>query len=377
MKTNKLLNVYYKERLVGILALSKGRQVAFEYDDNWLNDGFSISPFSLPLEKKVFLPKNNNFDGLFGVFADSLPDAWGKLVLDRVLQGEGIRLGEVSVLDRLAIVGSSGMGALSYRPEHVIVNDESELDLDYLAMESKKLLETNDTNELDALYKLGGTSGGARPKVMMEVDGKEWIIKFPAHGEDMAVGKSEYEYSLCAKDCGIDMTQTRLFPSTRCAGYFGIERFDRGKMKSGKVGIHVLTAAALLELDYMQPSLDYHGLMKLTKILTKDNAHHVENMFRRACFNVFAHNRDDHSKNFSFLYDEQANRWHLSPAYDLTHSSTFYGQHTTSVDGNGKDPGDKELLQVGIVAGMNKKLCTSIIEEIKEKVSQQLNHVIN
>jgi serine/threonine-protein kinase HipA len=354
--------------------LAKGGQVAFEYDDNWLSDGFSISPFSLPLEKKVFLPSKEHFDGLFGVFADSLPDAWGRLLLDRILQREGIKPGEVSTLDRLAIIGSGGMGALSYRPEQMIANETSESDLDNLAKESKRLLEAEHTKELDTLYTMGGSSGGARPKVMMEIDGKEWIIKFPTHGDDPSVGKSEYEYSLCAKECGIDMTQTRLFPSNRCAGYFGIERFDREKTNSGFVKIHMLSAAALLELDYRQPSLDYHGLMKLTQILTKDNAHHVENMFRRACFNVFAHNRDDHSKNFSFLFEEQANRWRLSPAYDLTYSNTFYGQHTTSVDGNGKDPGDKELLQVGVTAGMNRKQCLFIIEEVREKVTTFLVH---
>jgi serine/threonine-protein kinase HipA len=372
MKTNKSLQVCYNERLVGVLALGKDRRVAFEYDNNWLDEGFSISPFSLPLEKKVFLPSKDYFDGLFGAFADSLPDAWGRLLLDRVLQREGIKPGEVSVLDRLAIIGYSGMGALSYRPEQMIVNEASESDLDFLARESKRLLEAEYTKELDTLYKLGGSSGGARPKVMMEIDGIEWIIKFPAHGDDPSVGKSEYDYSVCAKECGIDMTQTRLFQSNHCAGYFGIKRFDRQKTNSENVKIHMLSAAALLELDYRQPSLDYHGLMKLTKIITKDNAHHVENMFRRACFNVFANNRDDHSKNFSFLYDEQTNRWHLSPAYDLTYSNTFYGQHTTSVDGNGKNPGSKELLQVGLTAGMNKKQCLSIIEEVREKVSNSL-----
>ena len=66
-------------------------------------------------------------------------------------------------------------------------------------------------------------------------------------------------------------------------------------------------------------------------------------MFRRMCFNVFAHNRDDHSKNFTYLYDEEKDSWRLSPAYDLTYSSTYYGEHTTTVDGNGRNPGRKEI----------------------------------
>ena len=111
-------------------------------------------------------------------------------------------------------------------------------------------------------------------------------------------------------------------------------------------------SAALLELDFEQPSLDYHSLMKLTKILTRDDEKDIEEMFCRMCFNVFAHNRDDHSKNFTYLYDEENDRWSLSPAYDLTYSNTYYGEHTTTVDGNGRNPGRKELLAVGIAAGL-------------------------
>ena len=112
--------------------------------------------------------------------------------------------------------------------------------------------------------------------------------------------------------------------------------------------------------------------MKLTKILTQENNHDIENMFRRACFNVFAHNRDDHAKNFSFLYHDEEDRWCLSPAYDLTYSNTYYGEHTTSVDGNGANPGEKELLQVGLKAGMKKSVCTDIIEQIRDMVQNDL-----
>ena len=132
------------------------------------------------------------------------------------------------------------------------------------------------------------------------------------------------------------------------------------------------TAAALLELDFNQPSLDYHDLMKLTRIMTRDNKMDVENMFRRMCFNVFAHNRDDHSKNFSFVYDTKSETWRLSPAYDLTYSTTYYGEHTTSVDGNGQDPEETELLTVGVQAGMKKKQCQEIINEIKQRVEEDL-----
>lgn len=112
--------------------------------------------------------------------------------------------------------------------------------------------------------------------------------------------------------------------------------------------------------------------MKLTKILTRDNKNDIENMYRRMCFNVFAHNRDDHAKNFTFLYDETDDLWRLAPAYDMTYSNTYYGEHTTSVDRNGFDPGRKEQLAVGQTAGMTKKKCEQIADEIQEITAKEL-----
>ena len=373
---NKSLRVYCGDRMVGKLALTATNKAAFEYDDGWLEEGFSISPFSLPLKKQVYVPVKHHFYGLFGIFADSLPDAWGNLLMDRMLQKKGIDLGQINILDRLAMVGNSGLGALTYQPEYEFGQNFSDLDLDYLANECKKILETKYSEELDRLYRLGGTSGGARPKIMTKIDGEEWIIKFPAHVDGKDAGKMEFDYSVCAKACGIAMTDTKLFSSKECAGYFGTKRFDRSDKTDGSGRIHMATAAALLELDFRQPNMDYHDLMKLTKILTRDSKTDLENMFRRACFNVFAHNRDDHSKNFTFLYDERTDIWKLSPAYDLTYSRTYYGEHTTTVDGNGRNPSAKELIQVGITAGISKKKCIDIIEEIKECVEHMLGEYI-
>ncbi len=376
MKANNILNVLCHGSTVGTLVLAKGQKAAFSYDSQWLEEGFSISPFSLPLENRVFLPTKRYFQGLFGVFADSLPDAWGNLLVNRMLKQMGHNPDTLNIIDRLALVGESGMGALAYQPQIQVPISLSHGSLDQLSRECHKILNAEFSKDLDTLYAMGGTSGGARPKIMTEIDGEAWIIKFPAHVDGTHAGKMEYDYSLCAKKCGIHMPKTRLFPSKECAGYFGIQRFDRQKEHGETKRIHKVSAAALLEIDFQQPSLDYHSLMKLTKILAKGRISDLENMFRRMCFNVFAHNRDDHSKNFSFLYDSSKEEWQLSPAYDLTYSNTYYGEHTTSVDGNGKNPGPKELLAVGMAAGMNKALCLSIIEEIRHHVQETLGEYL-
>lgn len=369
----RTLQVLLGDKVVGTLGLANNYQVAFEYTDEWIETGFSISPFSLPLKKEVFLPTKEYFDGLFGVFADSLPDAWGRLLLRRLLKEKGKKEDELTVLDRLAIVGDSGMGALTYRPQQEFYEKEELADLDELAVSCQKILNTEYSEKLDELYRLGGTSGGARPKIMTKIDDEDWIIKFPAHVDGRDAGVMEYEYALCARKCGISMSDVKLFSSKQCRGYFGTRRFDR---KQGGQRVHMLTAAALLELDFTQPSLDYHSLMKLTSLITGNNEEDMDNMFRRMCFNVFAHNRDDHSKNFTYLYNEQENRWRLSPAYDLTYSNTYFGEHTTTVDGNGRDPGIKELMEVGKKAGLKKDWCREAAEEIRVCVNEMLGEYL-
>lgn len=371
----KTLNVKYHGQLVGILALTNHGKVAFSYDKEWLENGFSISPFSLPLEPKVFIPNNYIFDGLFGIFADSLPDAWGRLLLERMLKEYSIQK-DITVLDRLALVGKNGMGALEYEPDYELGEEITLKNFDYLSEQCQKILHTEYSEELDLLYKMGGSSGGARPKILTNIDSKDWIIKFPAHVDSKDIGFQEYIYSKCAKKCNICMTETKLFESELCKGYFGTVRFDRIEKNGKKYKIHMASAAALLEADYKAPCMDYHTLMKLTRILTRENKENLENMFRRMCFNVFAHNRDDHAKNFSFLYDEEINGWRLSPAYDLTYSNTYFGEHTTSIDGNGANPGEKEIINVGVKAGMKKKNCMSIMEQIREYVSIDLKEFI-
>ena len=376
MKADKEIYVLYGDRTVGTLAMASSYKVAFEYSDEWLNSGFAISPFSLPLKKQVFIPTKNYFSGLFGVFADSLPDAWGQLLLSRLLKESGQNIDNLTIIDRLAIVGDAGMGALKYRPHREIGSNNNYDNLDELAKQCQKILNTEYSDKLDELYRLGGTSGGARPKIMTDIDGESWIIKFPAYSDGKDAGTMEYEYYQCARECGIDMSESRLFPSNECKGYFGTKRFDRRNMPSGIKRIHMLTAAALLEIDYEQPNLDYHQLMKLTKIITRENPYDIENMYRRMCFNVYAHNRDDHSKNFTYIYDEDKDGWRLSPAYDLTYSSTYYGEHTTTVDGNGRNPDIKELVAVGTVAGMSKDKCVVIAQDIEKCVKDMLGKYI-
>lgn len=368
MTDNRKLEVYCHGRLVGYLAETPDHMVAFQYSDEWIKSGFSISPLSLPLNNHVFIPPEkcrDRFDGLFGVFADSLPDSWGELLLDRHLGTLGISRGDVTTLERLAYIGRSGMGALEYYPakESDFNMDPAGLDYDQISKECEKVLSSKESDQLNVLYNLGGSSGGTRPKILLTEDGKDWIVKFPASTDPAISGKREYDYSLCAKACGIIMTETALVESSVCEGYFKTVRFDR---KDGKK-IFSITISGLLEADFRAPSCDYNTYMKLIQMLTRDNDKDKEQMYRVMCFNILTHNRDDHAKNFSFLYTND-DGWRLAPAYDLTYSDTYWGEQTTSVCGKGKDISEKELIKVGTEAGLTKAFCIEYLNQIHDKI---------
>jgi Uncharacterized protein related to capsule biosynthesis enzymes len=372
VKTADRIEVFFDGKKVGTMVPYQKRLTAFEYSDEWLRDGFSISPFSLPLQAGVKIAKADPFDGIFGIFADSLPDGWGRLLVDRMLRKAGERPEEIDPFSRLSIVGASGKGALEFKPVYNLQTAERTDDLDHLAEECRKILQTEDSGDLDTLFAMGGSSGGARPKVTIRLGGEDWIVKFPSSGDPADIGFMEYEYNLCAKACGIEIPEVRLFPSDLCHGYFGCKRFDRIKTPLKEKKIHTASVSALLETSHRIPSLDYSSLLALTWQLTKQ-AEEVEKMFTLMCFNVFAHNRDDHSNNFSFVYDGS---WRLSPAYDLTYSNSVCGEHATTVAGEGKNPTINDILSVAKKAGIKESIAKQTAEKIQETVNKRLGKIM-
>lgn len=356
MSSISIIEILISDRRVGRMALTPEGLCGFEYDADWIKSGFSISPFYLPLKSGLIMAKRDPFGGNFGVLDDSLPDGWGNLLLDRYLQEKGINPYKLNILERLSLIGSTGRGALEYRPDKSIVTDDEFLDFDRLAKEVEKILESKESDgSVDLLYKYGGSSGGARPKVFAKIDGREWLVKFKATSDPVNVGEIEYNYSILAKECGIRMVETRLVDGR----YFGVERFDR--TPQGK--IHTISAAGLLHANYRIPSLDYSLLLKLTLNLTKD-MEQVAEMFRLMVFNVLIFNRDDHAKNFSFQWID--GEWKLSPAYDILPSSGFNGYHTTTINGKG-EPKLADIITLANEIGLSKQYANQVIEELIEK----------
>lgn len=362
------LRVTLRGELVGTLAQTEDGVLAFQYADSWIEGGFSISPFSLPLERKVFVADPHPLGGVFGVFDDSLPDGWGRLLVDRTLREHGVDPFSVGSLARLAIVGRSGMGALEYEPDIRLASWSELDDLDEIASACAEVLSTDYSDDLDALFALGGSSGGARPKILTAIDGEDWIVKFPSSLDGDDIGMEEFALAGAARACGIEMPPVRLLPSKRCSGYFATRRFDRARDQRGNVRkVHMASVGALLETSHRTPNLDYGLLMRLTLRLT-DDMEVVERLFRLMSFNVLVGNRDDHAKNFTFLHDNAFDLWTLSPAYDLTRNSGMNGEHATMVNGKGNGITHDDLLAVGVRAGLPSRRARAMLDEVEEVV---------
>jgi serine/threonine-protein kinase HipA len=379
-----VITVFYnglQEKLkVGRLAY-KEHKIFFEYSSEFLKTGLELSPYKLPLQPGVFKCTDDIFEGLFGVFNDSLPDGWGRLLLDRKLKAGGQDPGALTPLDRLRFVGSRGMGALSYEPEIGQMPLKETQDLDLIADETLSIQEQNDGQFVDDLLAMNGSSAGARPKILVSVadhsfmatDNQEkshkhdWLIKFRSSIDPKDVGPIEYAYHLMAKACGLDVPEARLFPSKKCPGYFGVKRFDRTSSHL----LHMHTLSGFLHADYRYPSLDYEFVIKATMWLTK-NGKECEKQFRNAVFNVFSYNRDDHARNFSFLMHGDGT-WKVSPAYDLTFSSGLGGEHSTAVMREGKNPKPEHLLKLADAVGIAREVALKIIAEVKDGVLEWVN----
>ena len=352
-KNTESLKIKIGNSLLGRMILSDKNLCVFEYAPEFLEDGFSISPFYLPLKQGAFTARSEPFGGLFGVFNDSLPDGWGRLLIDRYLQSNGISINSLTVLDRLAIVGSKGVGALSYIPDYHIKTQSENNDLDFIANETRKILsEEEDLSSIEQLAAQGGSSGGARPKVFIKHKKASWIVKFPSSIGPKNIGEIEYQYSVIARKCGIEMTETELLKGK----YFAIKRFDR----EGRRKIHMHSAAGLLYADFRLPSLDYTELIKATLALTKSIAE-AHRLFRLMVFNVLTGNKDDHAKNFSFLFKD--GKWQLSPAYDLVLSNGINGNHTTTINGKG-NPKLDDIFAVATNTGIELKTAKKLFEEV-------------
>jgi serine/threonine-protein kinase HipA len=363
---------------VGRLAMARGL-AQLEWSAEIIAEGLPISPLHYPAEPGLHPARSRTFEGLHGFLSDCLPDAWGMLLLKRRLQ----RMGH-----RLALVGTKGRGALVFHPETLGFEASASIDLDALADESRHVL-LGEGSELEALLsRLGGGSGGARPKVHVAIDaagnlsagdelagagsnsaGEEWIVKFAATNDPADIGPLEEAYARMARAAGIDMAETRLIPSATGPGHFAARRFDR---PTPGQRLHMVSLGGVLEASPHMPSVDYDGFLKATLAITHSMAD-VEQAFRRMVFNVLSQNRDDHVRQHAYLMDDQGD-WRLAPAFDLTFSNGPGGEHYMAVLGEGRAITREHVEKLAKAHGFSSRRVAAIIDDVRAALANWGSH---
>ena len=370
----KHLNVFYdghgQHKLVGQLAMD-GRQPVFQYHAQWLQQPLPLSPLELPTSTQMYRGYETSQYGLPGLIADSLPDGWGMLLMDRFFRKYQHREPyDVSILERLAFIGHSAIGALSFEPESSIEEQSVAMDLLTLAQSTQTIVEGHESDALKSLLIVGGSPQGARPKALVKYDavhnqistlptaeGEDWLVKFPAQGENQSVCAAEHVYALMAKQCDLDMPESQFFDLGQGHGAFAVKRFDREE----GFRIHTHTLAGLLNTNFRLPTLSYTQFLRCIRALTHSEPEVIKG-YRQCVFNVVFNNRDDHTKNFSFVMDE-AGKWSLSPPYDLSFNTGLNGEHNMDIMGVGKKIRRQHLLALAKHSDIKPSIAHDIIEK--------------
>lgn len=386
---------------VGAVAWDEQRGVAaFRYDDQFAKKGIELSPLMMPVaERQTFeFPtlSRDTFNGLPGLLADVLPDAFGRALLDRWLVSVGKSF--ANPIERLCYQGKRGMGALEFVPAYSDYLDTSEkLEIDSLidvanqVLANKETFRTNLQTEAQEaianIIRVGTSAGGQRAKAVIayndatgEVrsgqttapEGFEfWLLKLDGVtnkelGDPLHFGEIEYVHSLMAKEAGINMTECRLYREHDRA-HFMTRRFDRVNGQK----LHMQTLCGLAHYDFNMPhAYSYEQAFAVMRRLRLPYTDAAE-LFRRMVFNVVARNQDDHTKNISFLMDKKG-VWSLSPAYDMSWAYNPQGgwtnTHQMSINNKWDVITRDDLLQVAYE--MNIKHAKQIIDQVVEAVSR-------
>lgn len=342
----KKLRVFYEgwgERWPLATLADDDRHLLFEYSAEALEKGLELSPRYLALRAQAYGGFPEYQMRLPGLVADSLPDGWGLMLMDRLFRKSGRAPAGLSPLERLAFIGARGMGALTFEPADPLALPREDVQLLELAQQAQAVIADKDTEALKALALMGGSPHGARPKVLVFHDphtghmsnqpfvgAGAWLVKFQAQAEHKEVCAVENLYADLARAYGLGIPATRYFDLDKKLAGFGIERFD---VECGmRVPVHTL--AGLLHANFRVPSaVDYTTFLRATRFLTRSQVE-VNKAYERAVFNVMFNNRDDHAKNISFRLSRDRT-WHLAPAYDLTYCAGPGGEHQMDVCGEG------------------------------------------
>jgi serine/threonine-protein kinase HipA len=344
----------------------------FEFADEFVRDGRSLSPFKMPLARGVRYAfpalSRETYHGLPGLLADALPDRFGNALIDEYLSRHGTRVEDISTLQRLLYIGERAMGALEFEPADPVGAESlvsAPLEMGALVEDARRALRGEAAAVTQQILDVGSSAGGARAKAVVGFNPRDnsllcgqfdlpkgyehWLLKFDGVGDDGRLGMSggygriEFAHYLMALDCGIAMAESRLLEEQGRA-HFMTRRFDR----VGNRKLHLHSLCGMQHLDFNMPFV--HGYEQYFRTVLKLNlgAEAMAEAFTRCAFNIMARNCDDHTKNCAFIMAESG-EWSLAPAYDVSFSHNpapgkWTRQHQMLLAGKASDITRQDLL---------------------------------
>ena len=363
---------------VGRLGMEAGL-AQLEWSREVITSKLPVAGLLYPPDVGLLAARGRAFEGLHGFLADSLPEGWGHFLMRKRLAKLGVDIDSLTPLERLALVGDRGRGALVFEPSTTPALDAAAFDLDALAGEAMALLGGEEARLIDTLAGLAGGSGGARPKVHVGFDGKggvsvgeaqippgysEWLVKFRAPQDPIDIGPIEEAYAAMAEAAGLSLSNHRLIEARQGPGYFATKRFDR---IDGGGRLHMISLAGAIEAPSNVPSTSYDMFLRATRAMTRRTVD-VSAVFRRMVFNVLASNRDDHTRQHAYLMNSSG-EWRLAPAYDLTYASGPGGEHYMDILGEGARPTRAHIIGLGERHSIPTRQIELVVDEVRAAVA--------
>lgn len=360
----------------------KGKEIiSFEYDENFLkNNNILLDPNLALYSGRQYLPLNKT---MFGIFEDSSPDRWGRLLIKRReainAEKEGRRPKRLTDLDfLLGVYDKTRMGGLRYsiNENGPFLSTDEELAtppwVSLRELEDASLhFEKKDGFEEKWLLQLiapGSSLGGARPKAsVVATDGSLWIAKFPSNYDSFDVGAWEMVVHDLAYECGLEVPQAKIERFSKIGSTFLTKRFDRNNERR----IHFSSAMTLLGKSDGASSYDgcsYLDVVSFIKEYGENPTKDLEELWKRIVFNMAVSNTDDHLRNHGFLLGREG--WKLSPLYDV--NPTIYGDSLSlNVDENNNMISFELALMVANKFGLSKRIANEELDEIKKTVENK------
>jgi serine/threonine-protein kinase HipA len=396
-------------KTIGAVSLEDGEDVAsFEYDATFAQSGIQVAPIVMPLSRRVYrFPELSRptFLGLPGLLADSLPDKFGNALIDAWLASQGRQADSFNAVERLCYTGKRGMGALEFAPAiGPKARQTTYIEVDQLVeLASKVLTHRNNlrtsfaaesrAEALRNILRVGTSAGGARAKAVIAWNPKTnevrsgqvkadqgfeyWLMKFDGisgnkdkeREDPKGYGLIEYAYYLMALECGIEISECRLFKENG-RSHFMTRRFDR---RAGGEKLHMQSLCAMAHYDFnMAGAYSYEqALLVMRQLQLPMQA--IEQQFRRMVFNIVARNQDDHVKNIAFLMNKSG-EWSLSPAFDMTYSynpsGAWTASHQMTMNGKRDNFTMEDFNACAKAASMKRGRAAKIVAEVQATVSK-------